>query len=78
MERQFEELTTVTLQRVVAGKPRTRSAGQATAPYGRTIRLGFELGFLAGFVVGMSPPAPSGSEFVPGVDAIVRSLLGFV
>jgi hypothetical protein len=84
MERQFEDLTTVTLERVVAGLPRTRnSARQATAPnaYGdaaRAIRVGFRFGFLAGFIVGISPPVPSGSEFVPGVDAIVRSLLGFV
>jgi hypothetical protein len=84
MERQFEDLKTVTLERVVAGTPRRRmrarprSAPPAHRDATRVTRLGFESGFLAGFILGLPPLAPSGTASVLGGDAVARSLLGLV
>lgn len=84
MERQFEDLKTVTLERVVGATPRRRTTARPrTAPTGhpdpaRVIRLGFESGFLAGFIIGMPSPAPSGSALAVAADVVARSLIGLV
>ena len=59
-------MVTVTLERVVACKPRRRtSAASVMSPTGqrdaaRAIRLGLEFGFLVGFILGLSPDGSSG------------------